>query len=339
MSPRRSEPSWKELRLGITVAAVGLLALLVVVGLGSGRGPLRPETYTLYVNLDDAGGLRVGSPVEVGGAPAGSVVDVTILSPEAVGQLTILDSLGRPVPLPRDRDIRIQLSVEERFRSHITLRSRAQLASLGMGGERYVKITSGDVREPSREPGTTIPTVASVDLDLVLARVGRAANEVQEIAFLGTELQQKLASGAGTAGRLVDTDSRLYDRVDQFEDRAQSLLHALDEGPGLVPGWRGDGRLRANVEALRADMAALSADSMTAFDEWADPVELRAAIGDLRSELSELSRKLDSGQGTLGRLLRDQELYVQIRVLRQGLRDLMTAIQEDPMGSVNIELF
>jgi hypothetical protein len=86
-------------------------------------------------------------------------------------------------------------------------------------------------------------------------------------------------------------------------------------------------------------MAALSADSMTAFDEWADPVELRAAIGDLRSELSELSRKLDSGQGTLGRLLRDQELYVQIRVLRQGLRDLMTAIQEDPMGSVNIELF
>ena len=65
MSPRRSEPSWRELRLGITVVAVSLLALLVVIGLGSGRGPLRPETYTLYVNLDDAGGLRVGSPVEV----------------------------------------------------------------------------------------------------------------------------------------------------------------------------------------------------------------------------------------------------------------------------------
>jgi phospholipid/cholesterol/gamma-HCH transport system substrate-binding protein len=339
MSPRRSEPSWRELRLGIAVASVGLIALLVVIGLGSGRGPLRPEMYTLYVNLDDAGGLRVGSPVEVGGAPAGSVVDVAILSPEAVGRLTILDSLGRPVPLPRDRDIRIELSVEERFRPHITLRSRAQLASLGMGGERYVKITPGDVREPALEVGTTIPTVASVDLDLVLARVGRAANEIQEIAYLGTELQQKVASGAGTAGRLVDTDSPLYDRVDRFEDQAQSLLHALDEGPGLVAGWRRDGRLKANVEALRADMAALSNDSLTAFDDWADPVELREAIAGLRSEVSALSRKLDSGQGTLGRLLRDQELYIQLRVLRQGLRDLMTAIQEDPMGSVNIELF
>jgi phospholipid/cholesterol/gamma-HCH transport system substrate-binding protein len=208
-----------------------------------------------------------------------------------------------------------------------------------MGGERYVKITPGDVREPALEAGTTIPTVASVDLDLVLARIGRAANEVQEIAYLGTELQQKIASGAGTAGRLVDTDSPLYDRVDRFEDRAQSFLHALDEGPGLVAGWRRDGRLKANVEALRADMAALSNDSLTAFDDWADPVELREAIAGLRSEVSALSRKLDSGQGTLGRLLRDQELYIQLRVLRQGLRDLMTAIQEDPMGSVNIELF
>jgi hypothetical protein len=169
--------------------------------------------------------------------------------------------------------------------------------------------------------------------------VGRAANEVQEIAYLGTELQGKIASGAGTAGRLVDTDSPLYDRVDRFEDRAQSLLHALDEGPGIVAGWRSDGRLKANVGALRADLAALSADSMTAFDEWADPVALRTAVAGLRSEVSALSRKLDSGQGTLGRILRDQELYVQIRVLRQGLADLMTAIQEDPMGSVNIELF
>jgi hypothetical protein len=59
----------------------------------------------------------------------------------------------------------------------------------------------------------------------------------------------------------------------------------------------------------------------------------------LSSEVAELSRKLETGQGTLGRLLHDQELYTQIRVLRQGLSDMMTAIQEDPIGSVNIELF
>jgi phospholipid/cholesterol/gamma-HCH transport system substrate-binding protein len=335
MSPRRTEPSWGDLRLGITVLAFGILALLVVIVLGSGRGPMRPNTYTLYVNLDDAGGLRVGSPVELGGAPAGQVVDVAILPGEAGAPPAAV----APAPASsRDRDIRIQLSIEERFQDHITPRSRAQLASLGMGGERYVKIVPGDVREPPLAPGSTIPTVAAVDLDLVLARIGRAANEVQEIAFLGAELQQKLASGAGTAGRLVDPEAPLYDRVDRFQDRAQSLLGALDEGAGLVPQWRADGRLKASIEALRADAAALS-DSTPALDDWADPVALREAIQGFRTEAAELSRKLDAGEGTLGRLLHDEELFLQLRVLRQGLGGVMRAIEQDPMGSVNIELF
>jgi phospholipid/cholesterol/gamma-HCH transport system substrate-binding protein len=313
------------------VVSVGLLALLGVIVLGSGRGPMRPETYTLYVHLDDAGGLRVGSPVEVLGAPAGQVVDVTILPPGAPGA-------AGAQPTPERGDIRIELSVEERFREHITSGSRAQLASLGMGGERYVKIVAGDVREPPVEPGAVIPIVASVDLDLVLAQAGRAGNEFQEILYLGAQLQEKVASGAGTAGKLVDLDSPLYDRVYRFEDDAQDFLEALDHGQGVIPGWRSDGRLKANVEALRSDVAFLS-DSSRALEDWSDPAELREAIHDLRGAAAALSAKLDSGQGTLGRLAHDQELFVQIRVLQLGLRDLIAALKEDPMGSVKIQLF
>ena len=331
MSPRRTEPSWADLRVGIIVVSVGLLALLGVIVLGSGRGPMRPEMYTLYVQLDDAGGLRVGSPVEVLGAPAGQVVDVTILppgSPGAAGAQTA----------PERGDIRIELSVEERFRDHITNSSRAQLATLGMGGERYVKIVAGDVREPPVEPGAVIPTVASIDLDLVLAQAGRAGNEIQEIFYLGTELQEKVASGAGTAGKLVDIDSPLYDRVYRFEDHAQDFLEALDHGEGAIPGWRSDGRFKANVEALRSDVAFLS-DSSLALEDWSDPAELREAVRDLRGAAAALSAKLDSGQGTLGRLAHDQELFVQLRLLQLGLRDLIAALKADPMGSVKIELF
>lgn len=310
------------------MAGAGLLALLGVILLGSDRGPLRPETYTVYVHLDDAGGLRVGSPVEVLGTPAGQVVDVTILPP---------GTPGAP-PASERGDIRIELTLEERFRDHITASSRAQLATLGMGGERYVKIVAGDVRERPVEPGSVIPTVASVDLDLVLAQAGRAGNEIQEIAYLGGQLQQKIASGAGTAGKLVDTDSPLYDRVYRFEDIAQGFLQALDEGEGVIPGWRSDGRLRTNVEDLRSDVDFL-ADSSLGLAEWSDPAELRQAVRDLRAAAGALSAKLDSGQGTLGRLAHDQELFVQLRVLQLGLGNLIAALKEDPMGSVNIELF
>ena len=338
MSPRTGDISWSDLRLGITVAAIFALVGIVVVVVGSGRGPCQPQVYALYVNLDDAGGLRVGSPVRVGGADAGQVVDVAILPPGSAGPLRVMDTLGRPTPLPADRDIRIELSIQEGFRGHITKTSRAQLASLGMGGERYVKIDAGDVRQPALDPGATIPTVASVDLDLVLARLGRAANEVQEIAYLSNELHQKIESGAGTAGRLVDFEGPLYRRVDVFEDHAEALIDALGDGEGVVPAWSSDGRLKANVEAIRSDLDALS-DSTRGLALWSDPVALTEALEGLRGGIRELSRKLDTGQGTLGRLLRDEELFVQIRVLQQAIGDLVETLREDPMGSVNIELF
>jgi phospholipid/cholesterol/gamma-HCH transport system substrate-binding protein len=116
------------------------------------------------------------------------------------------------------------------------------------------------------------------------------------------------------------------------------LIEALDEGPGLVPQWRSDGRLKASIEALRSDVAALS-DSTPALDEWANPVALREAIAAFRAEAAELSRKLEAGEGTLGRMLHDEELFLQLRVLRQGLGGVMATIKQDPMGSVNIELF
>ena len=68
-------------------------------------------------------------------------------------------------------------------------------------------------------------------------------------------------------------------------------------------------------------------------------MELREAIRDLRETAEALSAKLDSGEGTLGRLAHDQELFIQIRVLQLGVRDLIAALKEDPRGSVNIELF
>lgn len=338
MSPRGHEPDWSDLRLGIVVAAFFLLAGVGVVVVGSGRGPLRPETYKLYVNLDDAGGLRVGSPVRIGGTDAGQVVAVEILPPGVAGPLRVMDTLGRPTPLPRDRDIRIELELDEAFREHVTASSRAQLASLGMGGERYVKISSGDVRQTALEPGATVPTVASVDLDLVLARIGRAANEIQEIVYLSSELHDKVMDGAGTAGLLVDFDGPLYDRVDRFEDHAEILIDALEEGGGVVPRWSGDGRLKANVDSILGDLAALE-DSTGGLALWSDPTELRSSLQGVRDGLGALSKRIESGQGTLGRLVHDEELFVQIRVLQQGIAALVETIRKDPLGSVNIELF
>ena len=93
------------------------------------------------------------------------------------------------------------------------------------------------------------------------------------------------------------------------------------------------------LKTLKTASTQLKAHTRAALKVGVTPVELREAVRDLREAAGALSAKLDSGQGTLGRLAHDQELFVQIRVLQLGLRDLIAALKEDPMGSINIELF
>lgn len=338
--PRRREKTWGELKIGITVVAVASLALLLVFVAGSERGPFLPATYALYLDLDDAGGIRVGSPVRVAGLAAGEVADLEIVPPGEAPPFAA-DTL---VPLTGDepdlRDIRLELSVQKRFGRYITPSSRAQLASLGMGGERYVQISAGDVRETPLEPGSEVPAAASLDLDLVLARLARAFNETQEIAEISEEIRAKLASGSGTLPRLMDERAALRTRAGRLGAESRSLLALVDSGPGVVPRARHDPALARLVDSLSANVAALEAalDDGSA-KRWLEREELDEALTDFDAEVADLAARLDGGEGSLGRFLRDEELFLQIRVLQRRLGELVAAFKADPLGFVDIDLF
>ncbi len=341
--PRRGEPTWEELRLGTIVTGVLVLIVLGVSLMGSSRGPFRPDTYTLYVYLDDAEGVRVGTPVKVGGVAAGQVVDVNIVPPRPVRPLTSGDTLRAANPAEIDlRDIRVQLDVEEPFQEDVTLGSRAELGTLGLGGERYIKISPGDVRERSIPPGGTIPTVASVDMDLILAKLSRALYEAEEVVSIGNEVQAKLAAGGGTAGRLMDLEGPLYRQIHVLETRSDSLLDLLETGRGLIPGLARDEALAARIDSVRANLAALRAavdQPEGALHDWADPVELREALSGIRQQTKLLAADLEQGRGTLGRVLNDEELQLQLALLRRRIERLVAAFGEDPLGFVHIQLF
>lgn len=337
--PAKTQPDWADLRLGLVVAAVVAAALVAVFFAGAQRGPFLPDTYTLHVEVDDAGGIRVGSPVQVGGLMAGEVSDLDIVPPERTPDLgdTLLPLTGAEPDL---RDIRLELTVQERFRPFVTSSSRAELASIGLGGERLVKISAGDVREPPLEPGSVVPTVASVDWDIVLARLARALNETREIVVLTDDLRAELESGSGTLPRVLREDSPIYPRVRALQREADLLLALVDEGPGLVGEVRRDAELLDRIDRLEDHIAELE----TALDEgplrrWAEPVELRTALADLDASLAELADRIETGRGTWGRFVHDAELQVQLGVLLGEVRELIAAFKADPLGFVDIDLF
>lgn len=219
--------------MGIVVTLVVAAVVMTVLLLGSQRGPFLPDTLPYYLELDDAAGIRVGSFVRVGGMPAGEVRDVEIVPPRPPKPPLTGEIVLPPAEFKLTADIRIQIEVEERFERYITPTSRAQLVNLGLGGERYVRITVGDVREPPLDVGSTIPAVPSADWDLILTKLARALNEAQVLMAVGREVRADIAAGGGTAGKLMDADAELYSILGRVTDDTEQLLAAIDSGPGL----------------------------------------------------------------------------------------------------------
>ncbi|HUP19750.1 MAG TPA: MlaD family protein [Gemmatimonadota bacterium] len=336
----RREPSWGDLKVGIVVVSVFTLASVVILLAGAKRGPFLPDVVTYYVDLDDAAGIRAGSPVEIGGIPAGKVANLEIVpagaAPPSPGD-TLLPITGADL---ERRDIRLELSIQERYRPWITPSARAQLASIGMGGERYVRITPGDVREAPLGTGSEILTVASIDWDIVLARLSRALNETREITALSDEIRVKLDAGAGSLGRLISEDAELRRRIDSMTAESESLLALIDTGPGVGGSWRSDSGLAQQIDGVAERLEAL-ADSLDHGPgrDWAHREELDAALADLRVSVRDLDARLTEGRGTAGRLLHDEELWLQLSVLQARLKELVAAFAADPLGFVNIEVF
>lgn len=330
---------WREYRVGIVVTAVLAMLTIAVFFLGAGRGPFVPDTYPLHVNLDEAGGIRIGSMVHVAGVAAGEVTNIEIIPAERARS----PGDGERGDESELRDIRLEIHIDETFRPYITPSSRARLANLGLGAERYLQISAGDAREEPIEPGGTVRTVASVDWDLVLAKLSRALNETNEILYLTGEVRTKtFQTRAGTIGLAIQPDSPLYPRFQGLLEESAALLDLIENGEGVVGQFERDGRLKDHLEGLNENLDAL--ERMMEVEEgalghWLEPTELRAAMGELGGEIDSLRARLESGRGSGGRFLHDDELFVQIRALRERIAQLMAAFRADPLGFVDINLF
>jgi len=330
---------WSEYRIGIVVSSVLALITIVVFFLGAGRGPFVPDTYPLHVNLDEAGGIRIGSMVQVAGVAAGEVTNIEIIPAgraRSPGEGEGED--GREL-----RDIRLEIQIDETFRSHVTPSSRARLANLGLGAERYLQISAGDAREAPIEPGGTVRTVASVDWDLVLAKLSRALNETNEILYLSGEVRTKMFEArTGTIGLAIRPDSPLYPAFQGLIEESAALLDLVENGEGVVGQFGRDRRLKDHLEGLNENVDGLQramAGEEGVLKQWLEPTELRAALADLSGEIDALQARLESGAGSGGRFLHDDELFIQIRILRERIVQLMAAFGADPLGFVDIDLF
>ncbi|MBC23261.1 MAG: hypothetical protein CMJ32_05020 [Phycisphaerae bacterium] len=297
--------------LSTMVALAGLALLLMFFGEFDTYINAR---YPMRVSLNSAGGLRQGSPVTMDGVPVGIVQSVSLTGqPDAPVMLVILVNDSIRVPDPSEPVISTALiSGSSKLELNPTAEARLQ-------GRYYV--VSETIDESPLLRGTYEDTFSSIQ---ELART---------YTVLGQNINQMLQP------LQLDENGAPIDQPDSLRTtvrRANQILVSVNDAVMLAQSWLDDDLLRQDARDAVANAAMLFQSATIAVDrigQLASSLEgnseevvvmLRQVsdrISSALDQVNQLAAKAGNGEGTIGLLLNDPNLY-------QSLADAATRLDK-----------
>jgi len=299
-----------ELLVGIAIVAaviIGIIGVRFLEGL-----PLLGAGYPLVAIFPDAQGITAGSPVRVSGVRVGRV-DRVRLGTDA--QQVIIDMIIDPAAqIPRGARI-----------------STSGFAALG---DVQVSITPGPPQNPPLAARDTLYADVEADLvaylqdrgpelfdradTLLAAASGTFSTAEHLLTDTQGDLRQTLAALRGTT---TAADQILRAERQRISDALASFQAASAGAAQLTTDLQG-------FTATHADTVALALSNLNQVlartDAALHQVDATTAQVDL------ILHKLNAGEGTLGLLLNEPDLYYQLEETLTNLNRVIADFQEDP---------
>lgn len=288
-----------EARVGVFILA-GALAALTALFLMTDPSMFRGR-YSVFAVVENAGGLRRSDPVQMLGVNIGRVKAFEM------------------VPA----GVNIELEIEGEY--SVPADSRVRLVGIGLLGGRTAEILPGSSAVMA-EGGDLLRGSVTSDIFGVVSDIGdETADMIQRVADLLNE--PTVASFQTSAAELESllTDFAVIAREQRSE--IGQLLESINEAARSVGSTASSAAPALESAATRADSA------LAAVDRTLEVLE--PAMADLRGILARVER----GEGTLGRLSRDDSLYVNLTGAASSLQLLLDDIRENPGRYISLSIF
>ncbi len=255
--------------------------------------------YSVSTVVQDAGGIRKGDPVQLRGVNIGRIREFQIV--------------------PGGVALRMELQDEYRVPSD----SRVVLRSMGLLGGTVAEIIPGDA-PTSVMGGDQLPGTADAGAFEAAAGLGIRADT------LLTQAQALLSDR--TVGAVGESAVELQTLLVELNRLAAEQRRELSElNTSLQRSAAGVERATTGPELERAlarvDSLTLRLDRTTASLEQAG------------TSLATVTGRLERGEGTLGRLSRDESLYVNLNSAAENLNLLAQDIRREPSRYFKIRVF
>jgi phospholipid/cholesterol/gamma-HCH transport system substrate-binding protein len=288
-----------ELFIGISITVATLVVIVGILFLQ--QATLFGRGFTVYMVVEDTGGVAEGSEVLYRGVHAGTVTN-TDARRDSV-RLT-LDLQDAP-PLPED--------------SRFVIEQQSLLSGMA------VKIRPGESEE-NLESGSTVEGAVKGGFSQLADELGERAEGLEEdIAGVLESIDTLL--GEETRGSLMALLEETRDAAQQFEatfaeNRAQ-LSAALESMRTISEENREP--LGRSIENLERG----SEELVTTLEE----------VRGLSSRLDSLIRDIQRGEGTAGKMVSEDRLYEDLTATMEEMNSLIKDIKENPRRYMSISIF
>ena len=297
----------REIKTGIIVIGGILLFILGFSYLKS--TPLFDNSKTLYAVYDHVGGLQPGTQVSINGFNVGSVNDIKFK--DASGKLIVTFSVNNNFSFSRN--------------------SKAELYDTGIIGGKGIQIKPVFDDAPSAKSGDTLITNTRPGLtDLLQQKLTPLQLKVEDAFTNADSLLMNVNQILDTKAKrdLQESLSGLNSTISSFKRSADILSNILSDNQSKLDSSM------TNFQKLTYNFASLS-DSL-------NNAGLGRTLASLESTVANLDKVLagiDRGDGTLGKLMQDEQLYANLNNASKELDLLLQDFRLNPKRYVNVSVF
>lgn len=206
------------------------------------------------------------------------------------------------IAIINDSTVQVSFLVRRNVQEFIKSDSQAGIGSDGIIGDRVLIITQGTTNAPTVQDGQHILSKEPFETDVIIGSLQASAASAEIITQQLAEIMINVNSGEGTVGRMIK-DETIADNIAQTIDNFKKSSEDFDE----------------IIEVTQKNIF-----------EFMEKLQLTAAKTEVASqELGEIMTKINSGQGTIGALINDTTMAVNLNETIFNLRSSSEKLDEN----------
>ncbi len=311
-----------NLKVGLTVF-LGLVILFVFLFIVGSENNILSGKYELKIFISNVQGLNNGSLVSLGGIKVGSVKDREFATKDGVN------------------GVDVTLDILKTYQPQITVKSTAQVKTIGLLGDQFVDITIGQAGEQPLKEGDYITVKPTLTFDKFAEKVEPVVDDFSGLMKNMKVITDSIAHGKGPVGRLIN-DSKSGSTLESVLNNINSVAEAINRKKGTLGKLTYDASLYNNLKELTGNINSIS-DSVKSgkgsLGKLMVSDSLYNNVSSLTARLNRLLSKTNSDTTFAGGLFNDTKFYNRFNSVLKELNSLIKDLREHPENYVHFSVF